>query len=175
MTCIRIGCAIVELLVAEKAAPASAAITLLDSHREWKSKTADVVIVRIMEGESFFFETLITHGRLQSPFLQPGYGWHWKGFRGSMLMTLLFYEWWRSINGLLCSVEFDDCTTRLESVVIVRKKCVVQMTWETLPCCSRRPSNRLDIDMFQAAYNSHSVGCNSSCKLLLNVNKKVWV
>lgn len=76
MTCIRIGCAIVELLVAEKAAPASAAITLLDGHREWKSKTADVVIVRIMEGESFFFETLITHGRLQSPFLQPGYGWH---------------------------------------------------------------------------------------------------
>lgn len=47
MTRIGMSCAIVELLVAEKAAPASVAITLLDGHRERKSETADVVIVRM--------------------------------------------------------------------------------------------------------------------------------
>lgn len=111
MTCIGIGCAIVELLVAEKAAPASDAITLLDESPRMKKQNSRCCH---REKNSLFFRDF-------------NYPWSFAVavFAARIRMALemiqrnvddaAVHEWWRSINGLLCSVEsveFDDCTTR---------------------------------------------------------------
>lgn len=85
------------------------------SEKNQKQMQPDVFMWKCFFDKKLFFcvlRSLITHGRLQSPFLQPGYGWHCGEVvekRANMLIILSFL--------LCCSFSFQFSLTTFSGSV----------------------------------------------------------